>query len=172
MQIRNSETDEVVSQGEIGEIVVKGPQIMKGYYKDPEATAQVIKNGWFYTGDLGYFDEDGFLFLVNRKKDMINASGYKVYPREIEEMIYQDFPQISEAIIVASPDEYRGETVKLYAVLKEGESLSEQEITAHLEKKIAAYKIPKKYEFVDSLPKSGLGKPDRKALRDREFIGK
>ncbi|TFG18599.1 MAG: long-chain fatty acid--CoA ligase [Promethearchaeota archaeon] len=171
VEIRNPETDAVMPQGEIGEICVKGPQIMKGYYKDPEATAQVIKNGWFYTGDLGYFDEDGFLFLVNRIKDMINASGYKVYPREIEELIYNDFPQISEAIVIASPDEYRGETVKLIVVLKDGEKLTKKEITSHLESKIAAYKVPKKIEFMDSLPKSGLGKPDRKALRERESMG-
>jgi long-chain acyl-CoA synthetase len=172
VQIRKEETNEVMPQGEIGEIVVKGPQIMKGYYKDPEATAQVIKNGWFYTGDLGYFDEDGFLFIVNRIKDMINASGYKVYPREIEEIIYKDFPQISEAVVVASPDEYRGETVKLFVVLKEGETLTKDEIISSLEGKIAAYKVPKKIEFVESVPKSGLGKADRKALREREFSSK
>ena len=171
VKIRDLETNAELPHGEIGEITVKGPQIMKGYYKDPEATAQVIKDGWFYTGDLGYFDDDGFIFLVNRKKDMINASGYKVYPREIEELIYRDFPQISEAIIVASPDEYRGETVKLFAVLKEGESITPEQIKTDLEAKIAAYKVPKKVEFLDSLPKSGLGKPDRKALRDREFMG-
>ncbi|MBN2155594.1 MAG: AMP-binding protein [Candidatus Lokiarchaeota archaeon] len=170
VQIRDSETNELVPQGEIGELVIKGPQIMKGYYKDPEATAEIIRNGWFYTGDLGYFDEDGFLYLVNRKKDMINASGYKVYPREIEEIITSDFPQIAEAVVVASPDEYRGETVKLYAVLNEGMMLAPKQIVEHLETKIASYKIPRKFEFLDTLPKTGIGKIDRKSLRDREFI--
>jgi len=170
VQIRNAETDDIMPQGEIGEIVVKGPQVMKGYYNDPDATTQVIKNGWFYTGDLGYFDQDGFLFLVNRIKDMINVSGYKVYPREIEEIISKDFPQILEAVVVASPDEYRGETVKMYAVLNQGETVTEKDIVSHLETKIAPYKIPKKVEFVVSLPKTGIGKIDRKALREREYM--
>jgi long-chain acyl-CoA synthetase len=153
--------------GEPGEICFKGPQVMKGYYKNPEETAKVLKDGWVYTGDIGYLDEDGFLTLVDRKKDMIIASGYNIYPNEIDEILYEH-PQVAEACTIGVPDEYRGETVKSFIVLRQGGTVSEQEIIEHCKQKLAAYKVPKKVAFVESLPKSAVGKILRRKLRDQE----
>ena len=159
--------------GETGEIIIKGPQIMKGYYKKPEETAKVLKNGWFYSGDIGKFDEDGYLTIVDRKKDMIIAGGYNIYPVELDNILF-DNPKILEACTIGIPDEYRGETVKAFIVPKEGEQLTEDEVIAYCKKNMAAYKVPKKFEFVDELPKSAVGKILRRELRDKELakIGK
>jgi long-chain acyl-CoA synthetase len=153
--------------GEPGEICFKGPQVMKGYYKNPEETAKVLKDGWVYTGDIGYLDEDGFLTLVDRKKDMIIASGYNIYPNEIDEILYEH-PQVAEACTIGVPDEYRGETVRSYIVLGQEGTVSEQEIIEHCKQKLAAYKVPKKVAFVESLPKSAVGKILRRKLREQE----
>ncbi|WP_153721413.1 long-chain-fatty-acid--CoA ligase [Sporosarcina cascadiensis] len=153
--------------GEIGEIAVKGPQIMKGYWNRPDDTAETFRDGWLLTGDLGYMDEDGYFFIVDRKKDMIIASGFNIYPREIEEVLYEH-PGIQECIVAGVPDPYRGETVKAYIVLKEGHSVTEKELDTYCRKQLAAFKVPKKYEFRDELPKTAVGKILRRSLVDEE----
>jgi long-chain acyl-CoA synthetase len=151
--------------GTPGEIVIKGPQVMKGYYKKPEETAAVLKDGWLYTGDIGMFDEDGYLTIVDRKKDMIIAGGYNVYPREIDEILFQH-PKILEACSIGVPDPYRGETVKAYVVVKPGEVLTVDEVIQFSREKLAAYKAPKMVEFIDALPKSAVGKVLRKEVKE------
>ena len=153
--------------GEHGEIVMKGPQIMMGYYKKPEATAEVLKDGWFYSGDIGCFDEDGYLSITDRKKDMIIAGGYNIYPVELDNVLF-DHPKILEACTVGVKDEYRGETVKAFIVVKEGENLTEEEVTAYCRENLAAYKVPKIIEFIDELPKSAVGKILRRKLKEME----
>jgi long-chain acyl-CoA synthetase len=153
--------------GTPGEIIVKGPQVMKGYYKKPEETAAVLKEGWLYTGDIGMFDEDGYLTIVDRKKDMIIAGGYNVYPREIDEILFQH-PKILEACSIGVPDPYRGETVKAYVVVKPGETLTAGEVIQFSREKLAAYKAPKMVEFIDALPKSAVGKILRKEVKEMD----
>ncbi len=169
IKIRSLENDEELPPNKIGEIVINGPQVMKGYYKQKEDTELVIKEHYLCTGDIGYMDEDGFFFIVNRQKDMINVSGYKVFPSEVEEIILETIPQIEEVVLVASPDEYRGEIPKAYVVLKENQPLTKSEFFKKIEGKVAKYKVPRKVEFRDSLPKTGIGKVDRKSLRNEEF---
>jgi len=156
--------------GEIGEIIIKGPQIMMGYYKKPEETAKTLKGGWLFTGDLGFFDEDGYLTIVDRKKDMVIAGGYNIFPIEIDNVLFEH-PKVLEACAVGVPDEYRGETIKAFVVVKEGETLTEEEITAYCKEKLAAYKVPRKIEFMDELPKTAVGKVLRRELRDMEVNG-
>ncbi len=153
--------------GTPGEIIVKGPQVMKGYYKKPEETALVLKDGWLYTGDIGMFDEDGYLTIMDRKKDMIIAGGYNVYPREIDEILFQH-PKILEACSIGVPDPYRGETVKAYVVVKPGETLTAEEVIQFSREKLAAYKAPKMVEFIDALPKSAVGKILRKEVKEMD----
>ncbi len=133
------ETGEPLPAGEIGEIVVKGPQVMKGYWNRPEETAETLKDGWLYTGDLGYMDEQGYFYVVDRKKDMIIAGGFNIYPREIEEVFYEH-PDVQEVVAAGIPDPYRGETVKAYIVLKEGSTVTEEELNQFARKYLAAYK--------------------------------
>jgi long-chain acyl-CoA synthetase len=154
--------------GEIGELAVKGPQVMKGYWNMPEETARVLKDGWLYTGDIARMDEDGYFYIVDRKKDMIIASGYNIYPREVEEVLFEH-PKIKEAVVVGVPDEYRGETVKAFVVLKEGETATAEEIIAFCKERLAAYKVPKKVEFREELPKTAVGKILRRQLREEEL---
>jgi long-chain acyl-CoA synthetase len=156
-----------LAPGESGEICIKGPQVMAGYYNKPEETAGALKDGWLITGDIGFLDEDGHLTIVDRKKDMIIAGGYNIYPKEIDECLY-DHPKIVEACAIGIADEYRGETVKAFIVGKEGENLTEEEVISYCKEKLAAYKVPKKIEFVASLPKSAVGKILRRELRDME----
>ncbi len=154
--------------GESGEILLKGPQMMQGYYKKPEETAASIRNGWFHTGDIGYMDEEGYLFIVDRKKDMIIAGGFNIYPREVDEILYEH-PKVQEACTVGLPDPYRGETVKAYIVVRAGETLTEEEIISYCREKLTGYKVPKQIEFMDDLPKSAIGKVLRRQLRDMEM---
>lgn len=154
--------------GEAGEVVITGPQIMKGYYKKPEETAAVLKDGWFYTGDIGVFDDDGYLSIVDRKKDMVIAGGYNIYPVELDKVLFEH-PKILEACTVGVPDSYRGETIKAFIVLKEGQSLSEAEVIAFCKERLAPYKVPKQIEFISELPKSTVGKILRRELRDQEL---
>jgi long-chain acyl-CoA synthetase len=154
--------------GEAGEIVVKGPQVMMGYSKNEEETKRVLKGGWYYTGDIGFFDEDGYLTLVDRKKDLIIASGYNISPVEIDNILF-DHPKIREACTVGVPDRYRGETVKAFIVVKEGETLTEEEVVNYCKGNLAAYKVPKLIEFMDELPKSVVGKVLRRELRKIEL---
>jgi len=152
---------------EAGEICIKGPQVMSGYYKKPEETAQSLRDGWFYTGDIGFFDEDGYLTISDRKKDMICASGFNVYPKEVDEILFSH-PKILEACCIGVPDEYRGETVKAYIVVQSGETLTEQEVIAYCKGKMTGYKVPAQVEFVDQLPKSAIGKIMRREVREMD----
>ena len=153
--------------GEEGELCIRGPQVMKGYWNRPEETSKALRNGWLYTGDIGRMDEEGYFYIVDRKKDMIICSGYNVYPREIEEVLYQH-PKIQEACIVGVPDPYRGETVKAFVVLKEKEQATAEEIIEFCQKNMAKYKVPTSVEFRQELPKSHVGKVLRKILREEE----
>ncbi|WP_211201225.1 AMP-binding protein [Bacillus sp. NTK074B] len=161
------ETGEPLPPNEMGEIVVKGPQVMKGYWNRPEETEQTLKDGWLLTGDIGYMDEKGYFYVVDRKKDMIIAGGFNIYPREIEEVLYEH-PAIQEVVAAGVPDPYRGETVKAYVVLKEGESLTEEELNEYSRKYLAAYKVPRIYEFRKELPKTAVGKILRRSLVEEE----
>ncbi len=161
------EGKEEVPKGEPGEIIIKSPMIMKEYWNNPEETAGQLKDGWLSTGDIAVRDEDDYFFIVDRKKDMIIAGGFNIYPREIDEVLYQH-PKIADAVTIGIPDEYRGETVKAFIVPKEGETLTEEEVLKFCEEKLAAYKRPKLVEFRDSLPKSAVGKILRKELRAEE----
>ncbi len=153
--------------GEIGEVLLHGPQVMKGYWQKPEETAAVLKDGWLATGDLGYMGEDGFFYIVDRKKDMIIAGGFNVYPREIEEVLYEH-PAVKEAVCIGVPDPYRGETVKAFIVKRDGVDVTEEELDKHCREKLAAYKVPKLYEFREELPKTFVGKILRRVLVDEE----
>jgi long-chain acyl-CoA synthetase len=150
--------------GERGEIIAKGPQIMAGYWNNPEETEKTLRNGWLYTGDIGYMDEDGYLFILDRKKDMLICSGFNVYPREIEEVLYCH-PGISEACVIGVLDEKRGQTVKAFVVPKPGLAMTAEALTDYCKERLAPYKVPKIVEFIDQLPRTPVGKPDRKALR-------
>jgi long-chain acyl-CoA synthetase len=156
-----------VPKGEPGEIIIKSPLLMKEYWNNPEETAGQLKDGWLSTGDIAVQDEDDYFAIVDRKKDMIIAGGYNVYPREIDEVLFQH-PKVADAVSVGIADEYRGETVKAFVVVKEGESVTEAEIIDFCKEKLAAYKTPKIVEFRDELPKSAVGKVLRKVLREEE----
>ncbi|MCC5855436.1 MAG: long-chain-fatty-acid--CoA ligase FadD [Idiomarina sp.] len=155
-----------VPQGEPGEILVKGPQVMAGYLGRPEATAEAIKDGWFATGDMGTVDEHGFFRIVDRKKDMILVSGFNVYPNEIEDVV-ASHPKVLEVAAVGSPHEASGEVVKIFVVKKDN-SLSEKEILDYCRENLTAYKVPKLVEFRDELPKTNVGKILRRELRDEQ----
>ncbi|MFY9614416.1 MAG: long-chain fatty acid--CoA ligase [Candidatus Dormiibacterota bacterium] len=156
MKIFDEEGKEV-AQGELGEIVIKGHNIMKEYWRKPEATAESIKNGWFHSGDIGYVDEDGFFFIVDRKKEMIIRGGFNVYPREIEEVIYA-FPQVAEAAVIGIPDEKFGEEVVAVVAPKPGEEIDVDALKSFVKERVAAYKYPRKIEVVKELPKGPTGK--------------
>ena len=151
--------------GETGEVVISGPQVMEGYLGKPQETAETLRDGWLFTGDVGYLDEEGWLFIKDRKKDLILASGYNVYPKEVDDVLFEH-PAIREACVVGVPDDYRGETVKAFVVLNEGESLDETAVQAFCRERLAAYKVPTTVAFLDELPKSPVGKILRRALRD------
>jgi long-chain acyl-CoA synthetase len=153
--------------GEAGEICIKGPQVMEGYYRKPEETRQALRDGWLYSGDIGFLDEDGHLTVVDRKKDMIVAAGFNIYPQEIDEVLF-DHPKILEGCAIGVPDPYRGETVKAYVVVRPGESLTEDEVIHYCREKLAAYKVPKAISFIETLPKSAVGKVLRRELRAME----
>jgi long-chain acyl-CoA synthetase len=158
---------EDVKPGEPGEILIKGPAVMQGYWNNPVETENQLKDGWLSTGDIAVADEDGYLYIVDRKKDMIIAGGFNIYPREVDEVLYRH-PKVSEAITVGIPDAYRGETLKAYVVLKPGEAATDKEIIAFCREKLTAYKVPKLVEFRTELPKSTVGKILRKMLREEE----
>jgi len=155
--------------GQAGELCVKGPQVMEGYWNMPEETQKVLtEDGWLKTGDIARMDEDGYFFIVDRKKDMIIAGGYNIYPRDIDEVLFTH-PKVQDAVAVGVPDPYRGETVKAFVVLKPGETATEEEIIAYCRERLARYKVPKLVEFRDELPKSLVGKVLRKVLREEEI---
>jgi long-chain acyl-CoA synthetase len=154
--------------GEIGEIVIGGPQVMKGYWNKPQETALVLRNGWLHTGDMAKKDADGYFYIVDRKKDMIIAGGYNIYPREVEEVLFE-CSKIKEAAVIGVPDAYRGETVKAFVVLRDGVAANDktkEEIIAFCRERMASYKVPRQVVFRDSLPKSGVGKYLRRELRN------
>lgn len=153
--------------GEEGELVIRGPQVMKGYWNMPEETKKAIRDGWLYTGDIARMDEDGFFYIIDRKKDLIIASGYNVYPREIEEVLYTH-PDVLEAAVVGVPDAYRGETVKAFIVLKPGARATSEDIEQFCRKNLAAFKVPKLIEFRESLPKTAVGKVLRRVLAEED----
>lgn len=153
--------------GEVGELVIRAPHVMQGYWNHPEETKQVLRNGWLYTGDLARMDEDGYFYIVDRKKDVIIAGGYNIYPREVEEVIYEH-PKVKEAVCYGVPDPYRGETVKVCIVLKDGESATPEEITDFCRERLARFKVPKIIEFKADLPKSLVGKVLRRVLVEED----
>ncbi len=150
--------------GELGEIVIRGHNVMKGYYKRPEATAEAIRNGWFHTGDLAKKDEEGYFFIVDRVKDMIIRGGFNVYPREIEEVLYAH-PAVAEAAVIGVPDQALGEEIKAVVALKPGQSATEQELIDYCKERLAAYKYPRSVEFRESLPKTATGKILKRELK-------
>ncbi len=154
--------------GEAGEIVISGPQVMMGYYKKPEETREVLRDGSFYSGDIGVFDEDGYLSVVERKKDMVIAGGYNIYPVEIDNIL-MEHPKILQACAVGIPHEYRGETIKAFVVAREGVTLTESEVIVFCKERLAAYKVPKIVEFMDELPVSTVGKVLRRELKQMEL---
>ena len=159
--------NEEMPVGESGELVIRGPQVMKGYRNMPEETAETLKDGWLHTGDVARMDEDGYFYIVDRKKDMIVASGYNVYPREVEEVLFEH-ESVAEAVAIGIPDEYRGETIKAFVVRRSGNEVTEEEILAFCKPRLAPYKTPKTVEFRDDLPKSTVGKLLRRVLADEE----
>jgi long-chain acyl-CoA synthetase len=154
--------------GERGELIVRGPQIMKGYKDMPDETANTLRDGWCYTGDIATMDEDGYFYIVDRKKDMIISGGFNVYPRDIDEVLYQH-PKVQEACSIGIPDPKRGEKVKVFIVLKEGETATQEEIIAYCKTKLATYKLPAEVEFRKELPKTNVGKILRKQLKAEEM---
>jgi long-chain acyl-CoA synthetase len=156
-----------LSPGQIGELLVKGPNVMAGYYKNKEASKETLKDGWLYTGDMAKFDQDNYVYIVGRKKEMVNVRGLNVYPREIEEVLYQN-SKIKEAAVIGIPDEHKGEVPKAFVVLKEGEYATEHEIIQYLRERLAAYKIPKYVVFRESLPKNTTGKILKRLLKGEE----
>ncbi|MFQ5823804.1 MAG: long-chain fatty acid--CoA ligase [bacterium] len=166
-KIVDTETQKTLPIGQVGELAIKGPQVMKCYWNMEAETKEVLRDGWLYTGDLAKMDEDGYFYIVDRKKDMIIAGGFNIFPREVEEVLFEH-PKVMEAAVVGVPDEYRGETVKAFIVLKKNESISEEEIIQFCKQKLASFKVPKLIEFRDSLPKSNIGKVLRRVLADDE----
>ncbi|OEF96917.1 long-chain fatty acid--CoA ligase [Vulcanibacillus modesticaldus] len=160
-------TGEEIEQGQIGELVVKSPTVMKGYWNRPEETNEVLQDGWLLTGDMATVDDEGYFYIVDRKKDMIIAGGYNIYPRDVEEVLFEH-PAVQEAVVVGIPDPYRGETVKAFIVLKEGIEVTEKELDDFCRTHLAAYKVPRLYEFRTELPKTLVGKVLRRALLEEE----
>jgi long-chain acyl-CoA synthetase len=154
--------------GKPGELIVKGPQVMKGYLHMPEETAYTLRNGWCFTGDIAVMDEDGYFFIVDRKKDMIISGGFNIYPRDVDEVFYEH-PKVQEACTIGIPDPKRGENVKLFVVLREGETATQEELIEYAKTKLATYKLPSEIEFRKELPKSTMGKVLRKELKAEEM---
>jgi len=154
--------------GEPGELIIKGPQVMKGYWNMPDETANTIRDGWCYTGDIATMDEDGYFYIVDRKKDMIISGGFNIYPRDVDEVFYEN-SKVQEACSIGIPDPKRGENIKVFVVLKEGETATEEEMIEFCKSRLAKYKLPTEIEFRDELPKSNVGKILRKELRAVEL---
>jgi long-chain acyl-CoA synthetase len=152
--------------GQMGELIARGPNIMKGYWNQPQATADALRDGWLYTGDLATEDDDGYFTIVDRKKDMIVVSGYNVYPREVEETLYKH-SAVADAAVVQYPDPYQGESVMAFVVRKEGQEVSAQDLIDYCRSQIAVFKCPRRIEFVSELPKNNTGKVLRRELRDQ-----
>ena len=162
MRVVDGEGDEV-PQGEVGEIAISGPNVMKGYWQRPEATAEAVRGGWFHTGDMGRVDEDGYFYIVDRKKDMIIRGGYNVYPREIEEVMYEH-PAVAEAAVIGLPHSSLGEEVAAAVALKPGATATEAELRDYVKSQVAAYKYPRHVWFVEALPKGATGKIQKRDI--------
>jgi len=154
--------------GKLGELIIRGPQVMIGYWNKPEETKNTLRDGWLYTGDIAYMDEDGFFFIMDRKKDMALVGGYNVYPREVDEVL-MSHPGIEEAVTIGVPDPIRGETIKAFIVPGAGVKLRASEIVAWCRARLASYKVPRSIEFRDSLPRTQVGKILRRTLREEEI---
>jgi long-chain acyl-CoA synthetase len=161
-------TGQDLPPGEVGELITKGPEVVAGYWEKPEETAYAIRDGYLYTGDVARMDAEGWFYLVDRKKDMIIASGYKVWPREVEDVLYQH-PAVREAGVVGAPDAYRGETVIAYVALKSGfeGKVTPEELSEFCKQRMANYKYPRQIEIMEELPKTPTGKFLRRELRDK-----
>lgn len=160
------EHDNEVAAGEIGEVVARGKSVFCGYYREPELNQEVLKNGWFYTGDLGRFDEQGYLYIIGKSKDTIKVGGELVWAAEIEEVLMKH-PCVKEAAVIGIPDKLRGEVVKCFIVLREGIVLPPRYIMEYLKDRLAKFKLPKKIEYLDEMPKTGSGKINKAALKER-----
>jgi long-chain acyl-CoA synthetase len=160
---------EPLKTGEIGELLVRGPNVMRGYYNQKQASAEALKDGWLYTGDMTRLDQEGYVYIVGRKKEMVNVRGLNVYPREIEEVLYQN-PKVKEAAVIGIPDTHKGEVPKAFVVLKENTTATEGELASYLRERLAAFKIPKHIELRPSLPKNTTGKILKRVLKEEEGI--
>jgi long-chain acyl-CoA synthetase len=167
VEIRSPDDNSLLGIGEKGEICVRGPQVMKGYWNKPKETADVMLGGCFHTGDIGIMDDEGYVFIVDRIKDMINASGYKIYPRMIEEAI-QLHPAVEEVIVIGVPHPYRGQAPKAFIKLRAGMTATEAELREFLKDKLSAIERPEAFEFRDELPKTLIGKLSKKDLEAQE----
>jgi long-chain acyl-CoA synthetase len=156
--------DREMPAGEVGEVYVRGENVMLGYYRMPEETARTIRNGWLRTGDMGRLDAEGFLYIVERKKDLVIRGGFNIYPREVEEVLYAH-PAVTEAAVVGTPDPLMGEEVVAFVVLKPGRSATEEELIGFCRERLAGFKCPRRVRLTDALPKSPIGKILRKELR-------
>jgi len=159
--------DRPVPANVVGELICRGPNVMKGYYKDPEGTAEAMRGGWFHTGDLARMDEEGYVYIVDRKKDMIISGGENIYPRELEEVLYRH-PQIQDAAVVGIPDPLWGESVKAFVVLRKDAAMKEEEVVEYCKAHLASYKKPRSVAFVDSLPRNPSGKVLKTLLRNKK----
>jgi long-chain acyl-CoA synthetase len=164
-KVVDPETREAVAAGEVGELALKGPQVMQEYWQKPEETALVLQDGWLFTGDMAAMDEEGFIRIVDRKKDVVISAGMNVYPREVEEVLLQH-PKVVEAAVIGAPSKVREELVRAYVVVEEGEKLTKGEIVQFCQDKLSKFKIPKQVEFMDELPKSAMGKVLRRVLKE------
>jgi long-chain acyl-CoA synthetase len=160
--------EKVMPVGETGELVVKGPQVMKGYWNKPEETAQALRGGWLHTGDIARMDEEGYFFIVDRIKDMIKTVGENVYPREVEEVLFTH-PKVKDVVVVGLPEAFKGEKIKAYIILKEGVTATAEEIIQFCREQLSKFKVPKEIEFRKELPKTLVGKVLRRVLRDEEM---
>jgi len=166
--IVDPDTRKPLPSGKVGELAIKGPQVMKGYWKMEKETEHILQNGWLYTGDMAVMDEEGFFSIVDRKKDLIISAGMNIYPREVEEVLHQH-PKVREAAVIGVPSKVREETVKAFIVVKEGEKLTRAEIIQFCKDKLSRYKIPREIEFRDELPKSSVGKILKRVLKEEEM---
>jgi long-chain acyl-CoA synthetase len=156
-----------MKQGETGELAIKAPQLMQGYWNRPEETKEILRDGWLYTGDIGYMDEDGYMFLTSRKKDLIKCGGFQVWPREVEEILSMH-PDVAEVCVGGIPDPRQMEAVKAWVVLKEGHQVSAEDLQKFCREKLTGYKVPKQIEFRKELPKTFVGKILRRVLQEDE----
>jgi long-chain acyl-CoA synthetase len=171
VKICDLETQESLPQGEEGELVIRGPQIMQGYFNDQAENTKAIQDGWLYTGDVAYMDEEGYFHIVGRSKNMIKSAGLNVYPVEVEEII-RSFPGVEDAAVIGVPDEKKGERVKAFLILEKGATFNEKEISSHCHEHLAGYKCPSYFQVIEEIPKTMIGKTLYRKLREREDISK